>query len=43
MLDAPAFSEFSEFVGDKLRAIVCDQLLRYAVSGQVSFQLLDDS
>ena len=43
MLDAPAFSEFSEFVRDKLRAIVCDQLLRYAVPGQVSFQLLNDS
>ena len=43
MLDAPAFIEFSEFVRDKLRAIVSNQLLRYAVSGQIGFQLLNGS
>ena len=43
MLDAPAFSEFFELVRDKLRAVVSDQLLRYVVSGQVGFQLLNDS
>ena len=42
MLNTPALRELFKFIRDKLRAVVANQLLRYAVSGEVSFQLLND-
>ena len=39
VLKIPFFGEFSEFVSCKLRSIVANHLIRYAIPGKVALEL----